>query len=115
MPRRRGGPASGTVTVFQEDTTFGGNVNIISSDIEPSSIHMLTTNESTFSWGFVPIIQSGHLHSHLLVLRTDTSMIYYANFGAKALRVNLFLNRIHDSFYNRLLALQGWFEGKLQG
>lgn len=106
-------PASGTITVFQEDTTFGENINTITYDADQSSIHMLTTNESTFSWGFVPIIRPGRLRSHVLLIRTDTYMIYYANFGAQALRVNLFRNRIHDSFYNRLLALQGWFEAKL--
>jgi uncharacterized protein DUF6675 len=106
-------PASGTAHVYQQDTTFGWNPNTIAYDVGTSTIHMLTTNDATFSWGFIPIIRPGRLHSHLLILRTEDFMIYYANFGAHALRVSLFEKRIHDSFYNRLVALQNWFEAKL--
>jgi uncharacterized protein DUF6675 len=106
-------PASGTAHVYQQDTTFGWNSNTIAYDVETSSIHMLTTNDAAFSWGFIPIIRSGRLQSHLLILRTETFMVYYANFGARALRVSLFEKRILDSFYNRLFALQNWFEAKL--
>ena len=106
-------PATGKVTVFQEDTTFGKNLNSVTYEITDDTIHMVTENMSTFSWGPIPIIRTGRLHLHVFVLRMDDYIVYYGNFGAKALRVSLFEDRIHNSFYYRLLALYGWFEGKL--
>ena len=106
-------PVSGSVAAYQRDTTFAGNTNRIDYEVTDSSIHMLTTNDATYTWAFFPIIREGRLHSHLLILRTDDYLIYYANFGARALRVHLFEKRIHQSFYNRLVALKGWFEAKL--
>ena len=106
-------PSSGAAHVYQQDTTFGWNSSTITFDVDSSSIHMLTINDAAFSWGFIPIIRAERLHSNLVILRTETFMIYYSNFGAHAMRVSLFESRIHDSFYNRLVALQGWFEAKL--
>lgn len=106
-------PSDGIVHVFQRDTTFGWNANTITYSVDESSFSMMTTNDSAFDWAFIPIIQAGHLHSYLLLIRSENFMVYYANFGARALSVNFFERRIHDSFYNRIVALKGWFEAKL--
>jgi hypothetical protein len=105
--------AGGDATVFQEDSVFGENVNEIHYEVGGATIHMVTTNLTTFSIGLVPIIRPERLQLHLLLHKADGYLIYYGNFGARALRVHLFENRIHRSFYNRLVALYGWFEAKL--
>lgn len=107
-------PSAGSVMVFQEDKTFGKNVNRIRFDANETTIHTITENETTFTWNLVPIIRSGNMHLHVVIYRAEDFIIYYGNFGAHALRVNMFLNKIHNSFYNRLVALYGWFEAKLE-
>ena len=106
-------PIQSSILILQEDSTFGKNLNTVSFDVSSSVIHMVTENLSSFTWGPIPIIRPGSMHLHVVVLRMDNYIVYYGCFGAKALRVNLFENRIHNSFYNRLVALYGWFEDKL--
>ncbi len=106
-------PANGRVTIFQEDKVFGKNVSVIDFEADSSTIHMITMNLTTFSYGFVPIILPERLRLHILLQKTDDYIIYYGNFAARALRINLFKDRIHNSFYNRLVALYGWFQSKL--
>ena len=106
-------PADGNATVFQEDSVFGKNVSAIDYEVTGSTIHMVTTNLTTFSIGFVPIIRPERLRLHVLIYRADDYLIYYGNFAARALRVSSIEDRIHNSFYNRLVALYGWFEAKL--
>ena len=74
---------------------------------------MVTENLTPFTWMLIPLIKPGRLHMHVLIHMTDNFILYYGNFGAKALRISLFEKRIHNSFYNRLVALYGWFEQKL--
>jgi hypothetical protein len=106
-------PATGSVTLFQQDKTFGKNKLTLTYEVTSSTIHMVTENITRFSWGLIPLIKPQRLRMHVLIHMTDDCILYYANFGAKALRFSLFENRIHDSFYNRLVALYGWFEQKL--
>jgi hypothetical protein len=60
----------------------------------------------------VTIIPERSLHSHLLLIRSENYLVYYANFAAGAQYVSFFERRIQDSFYNRLVALEGWFLAK---
>ena len=112
-PRIETIPSSGRMVVFQDDSTFGRNFNSIGYEVMPDTIHMVTENLSTYRWGPVAIIKPERLHLHVVLYRAENFIIYYGSFAARALRVNLFLNRIHDSFYNRLLALYDWYHDKL--
>ncbi|MBN1685826.1 MAG: hypothetical protein JW852_04180 [Spirochaetales bacterium] len=106
-------PGGGSVIMFQEDMTFGKNKLRIAYNITPSTIHMVTENITTFSWGPVPLIKPGNLRLHALVYRGDNFTLYYGSFGAKAIRIGILEKRIYNSFYNRLVALYGWFQAKL--
>ena len=112
-PRVAGVPAAGSVTLFQQDNTFGKNKLTLTYEVTSSTIHMVTENITRFYWGLIPLIKPERLHMHVLIHMTENFILYYGNFGAKALRLRLFEKRIHDSFYNRLVALYGWFEQKL--
>ncbi len=106
-------PAGGSVTLFQQDKTFGKNKLALTYDVTESTIHMVTENITRFNWGLIPLMKPGRLHMHILIHLTENFILYYGNFGAKALRIRLFEKRINESFYNRLVALYGWFEQKL--
>ncbi len=106
-------PAAGEVFMFQEDMTFGKNRLRIDYRITDSTIHMVSKNITTFSWGPIPLIRPDRLRLHVFVYKTDNFILYYGNFGAKAIDISILRKRIYNSFYNRLLALYGWFEEKL--
>ncbi len=106
-------PAEGSVTVFQQDKTFGKNKLSLSYQVTQSTIYMATENITRFTWGLLPMIAPGCLHMHVVIYLTENFIVYYGNFGAKAVRVGLFEKRMYDSFYNRLVALSDWFEQKL--
>ena len=93
--------------------TFGKNKLKITYMVTPSTIHMVTENMTTFSWGPIPLIRPGRLRMHVVIYKSEDLLLYYGNFGAKALRISILEKRIYNSFYNRLMALYGWFEGKL--
>lgn len=112
-PAIGGAPAKGSVTIFQEDKTFGKNKLTLAYEVTGSTIHMVTRNITRFTWGLIPLIKPEYLRMHVLIFLTDSFIIYYGNFGAKAVRLSLLEKRIFDSFYNRLIALSGWFERKL--
>ncbi len=106
-------PASGELTMFQEDLTFGKNKLKINYVVTPATIHMVTENITTFSWGPIPLIRPGNLRLHVVIYKGENFLLYYGNFGAKALRIGILEKRIYNSFHNRLVALYGWFERKL--
>lgn len=106
-------PADGRGTLFQEDKTFGKNKLAITYRVTPLTIHLMTENITRFSWGLIPLIKPGRMHMHIVIHMGENFILYYGNVGAKALRIRALEKRISDSFYNRLVALQGWFEGKL--
>ena len=112
-PSISGIPSAGSAFMFQEDMTFGKNTLAISYRVTQSTIHMITENITTFSWGPIPLIRPGMLRLHVLLNKTDNCILYYGNFGAKAIKINILKKRIYNSFYNRLVALYGWFENKL--
>ena len=106
-------PAEGTAVMFQEDMTFGKNKLKISYEVTESTIHMITENLTTFSWGPIPLIRPGDLRLHALIYKADDFTLYYGCFGAKAPRIGILENRIYNSFYNRLISLYTWFQAKL--
>lgn len=106
-------PAEGNVVMFQEDMTFGKNVLEIQYTVTQATIHMVTKNITTFSWGPIPLIRPDRLRLNVVVYKTENFILYYGNFGAKAIKLRILNKRIYNSFYNRLMALYGWFEQKL--
>jgi hypothetical protein len=75
---------------------------------------MITKNITTFSWGLIPLIRPDRLRLNVVVYKADNFILYYGNFGAKAIKLSILNKRIYNSFYNRLVALYGWFEQKLE-
>ena len=106
-------PAEGGALMFQEDMTFGKNKLRVHYVVSDSTIHMVTENITSFFWGPIRLIRPGRMRLHVLIYEAENFILYYGNFGAKAIRISILEKRIYNSFYNRLTALYGWFEQKL--
>lgn len=112
-PRIGAIPASGTAYLFQEDKTFGKNISKLTFEATEEQVHVLIANETPYYWGPFRIIRAGEMHLHIYVIPDETVTLYYATFGAQALKLAFFRKRIFNSFYNRLEAMYQWYREKL--
>ncbi len=104
-----------TLFAFQRDGTFGGNVYQLDYRAGPNHLLMTMENATTMTYRVVPMVRPGNLQTFVLVeFRESTRELFF--YGNIAVRVPTILGleeRARNSFYNRIVAIQGWFVDQL--
>jgi hypothetical protein len=108
-------PSSGELLVYQRDLTFGDNVFTLTYSATESAIHLRFRNRTPFRYGPFRIVTPGNMEMHVYLVAIDTGVHYYGIFGAKSINIRVIADRIHRSFYNRLLALYEWYATRRNG
>ena len=107
-------PETDTITVFQQDLTFGKNYSTLIYKQEDRYISLSIKNLKTMWYGIIPLIGPKHMQIHLIVFPFDDYIVFYGNSGVKT---NISLFGIEksktDSFYNRIMALFNWFSNQI--
>ncbi|MCL2211306.1 MAG: hypothetical protein FWB95_05235 [Treponema sp.] len=107
-------PAPLTLYARQKDLTFGDNIYKYDVTYSRDVIFFIQENVTALSYGIIPLIRSGNLHSVLAVIDCGNSILIYAISMVKTLSVSGFHDRIGNSFSNRAEAVINWFNNKLQ-
>jgi hypothetical protein len=108
-------PPRSTVWAFQEDGSFGRNVQRIDYTYEEAQFLMTITNETTMIYKIVPLVRPGNLRTFLIVQPDPQSgtITFYGNLAVRVPGMFGMEDRARDSFFNRIVALHDWFSQEL--
>jgi len=103
-------PKHDSMFLFQEDTSFGKNINKIFYSKGTDSIHMSIINQQTIHYfGIIPAVGSDNMEIHISVTDTGSHLLFYGTALVKTLNLPFFKERIKNSLSNRIKALYSWF------
>lgn len=108
-------PAEDTIYAFQEDGSFGRNVQELTYRAISGQFLVSMENRTTMVYRVVPLVSSGNLRTFLLVqpVPEDGVLVFYGNLGVRVPALFGMQDRARDSFYNRIVALHDWFSARL--
>ncbi|MDA3949720.1 MAG: hypothetical protein PF508_10905 [Spirochaeta sp.] len=104
-------PSRDTIHVFQQDGSFGKNVQRIEYRADGPEILLSMVNTTTMVYKIVPLVTPGNLRTFLVVrpVPEDGVVTFYGNLGVRVPGLFGMKDRARDSFYNRIVALHDWF------
>lgn len=108
-------PTQATAYAFQEDGSFGRNVQLVRYQTIGNSFLMHTINLDRLFYRAVPLVRPNGLQM-IIVITFDQDNQALSFYGHVAVRVpGLFgmRDRARNSFYNRAVALHDWFASEL--
>jgi hypothetical protein len=108
-------PPRSTVWAFQEDGSFGRNVQRIDYTFQAEQFLMTITNETTMVYTVVPLVRPGNLRTFLIVQPDPAggTITFYGNLAVRVPGMFGMEDRARDSFFNRIVALHDWFSQEL--
>lgn len=108
-------PRRDTIYVYQRDGSFGQNVQRIDYEYNGSEILMSIVNLTTMVYKVVPLVTPENLQTFLLIRPNpeEGTIEFYGNLGVRVPGLFGMKDRARDSFYNRIVALHGWFADQL--
>lgn len=112
-PVATGIPASATLYLVQEDSTFGNNVYQADYRFDGATITMQVRNLTTMWWSILPLVNPGDFRSVLAVTPTDQGLLFYAAAGIHTIAIGGVRERSQTSLRNRLDALERWLRARL--
>jgi hypothetical protein len=102
-------PPHEEICVFQDDTTFGGNVYAVSYDDAPDSLLMRVSNQTPFRYLLFTLVPPGGMALQFLIVPDGEELLFYA---VAAVRLSGRWARpgaVEQSFRNRVEAMERWF------
>ena len=108
-------PASGEFLAYQRDTTFGDNVFLVTYEVDETEIHLRFRNLTPFWYGPIRLVAPGNMGMHVYLVANESGVHYYGVFGARSINIRVLADRVHTSFYNRLIALYRWYASRRIG
>ena len=108
-------PAVDTVYAYQRDGSFGRNVQRLEYRAIDQDFLLLIENETTMVYRVVPLVSPGNLRTFLLIRPAPERGVieFYGNLAVRVPAMFGLQERARNSFYNRIVALHGWFVGRL--
>ncbi|QEN07015.1 hypothetical protein EXM22_03065 [Oceanispirochaeta crateris] len=101
-----------TISVFQNDTTFGKTWYDVSFEVKGNSIRLSMINRTTIRYKFFPVLRDERLLIEMIIIPREEDLLFY---GMAAFRLgNTFGIEIDldESFDHRMSALQTWFSNQ---
>ncbi len=109
-------PETDTIWAFQRDLSFGRNVQRLEYTTLDDGFLVMIENETTMVYRVVPLVFPGNLRTFLYVqLQPNRGTVeFYGNLAVRVPAMFGLQDRARDSFYNRVVALHGWFATELE-
>jgi hypothetical protein len=105
---------SESITVWQKDLTFGGNLNRVDYTSAADGVLMESVNLTKMSYGIVPVASPGTLKVRVLVLSVDEGLLFWVVSSANATVIPGVRGKLESSFGNRAEAIFRWFSRKAE-
>ena len=106
-------PASDSIVIFQEDTTFGKSYTSMRYLGGRENILVTMRNLTDLKYGPFRIIEKGGMTLDMLVCPVNEGILFYGLCSVKTADLFGIAKSRSESFYNRIAALYAWFTGNL--
>jgi hypothetical protein len=103
-------PASSTLTIKQDDSTFGEALFQLHYTAARDAISLSMVNLNTFHLWFIPVIGDHHMILQLVLVPYKGNLLFYGGVEVKTISLFGLQNATRDSLVNRIDALHKWFE-----
>ena len=107
-------PQAETLTVWQKDLSFGGNVNQVEYRSTDHGVLMESVNLTRMSYGILPVAAPGQLKVRVLAIPVDEGVLFWVTSSARAAVVPGIRGKLEASFGNRAEAIFRWFCAKAE-
>lgn len=107
-------PQTDTIYVYQRDSSFGRNVYSVEYRYRDNAFFMSMTNLTRMYYGIAPVVGPKNLEIHLTVMETQEGYLFYGATGVDVITLLGLENRVKDSFSNRIEAIFGWFQSRIE-
>lgn len=107
-------PQRESITVWQKDLSFGGNLNQVDYTSAADGVLMESVNLTKMYYSVVPVASPGALKVRVLVLSVDEGLLFWVVSSANATVVPGVRGKLESSFGNRAEAIFRWFAGKAE-
>ncbi len=105
-------PDSVDFLVRQTDLTFGTNIYSTSFEGDEETLWFSMNNLTKMRYKFITMVGPESLEIHLLIHPLEKGMLFYGVCSVKSLSFFGLERSKKDSFFNRIEALQNWFENQ---
>lgn len=103
-------PGTGeTLYARQKDLSFGDNRYRIELAGSPGQVTQLSTNLTTMTYLFMPVVSPERMRVALVALVVDEGILFYALSSARAAVIPGIRGKMEASFGNRAAAVYDWF------
>ena len=109
-------PQRATAYAFQEDGSFGSNVQLVRYRAMGESVLMHTVNLDRMFYRAVPLIRPNGLRMIIVITFDDArgALRFYGHVAVKVPGLFGMRDRARNSFYHRAVALYEWFKAELE-
>ena len=101
-----------TLTVFQEDTTFGKAWHDVTYTVSDDAIRLTMINVTTIRYKMFPVLRNQRLRIEMVIIPGEEELLFY---GMAAFRLGETFGikmRLDQSFDHRMSSLQTWFSNQ---
>ena len=106
-------PSRDELLLFQDDSTFGGNLYHAEYLFENRIVTLRLHNLTTMWWSIIPLVRPENFRTVIVVTPTDVGLLFYAVAVAQAPNVGFIRERGQMSLSHRLDALERWLRAQL--
>ena len=107
-------PERDTIWVYQDDTTFGGNVFRVSYENADRYVVMEITNHNVMRFFLIPLVPAGGTQLYFVTVPDGDEILFYAVAAARLSGPFARIGAVQQSFANRIEAMYRWFRTALQ-
>lgn len=107
-------PDRATIHIFQHDSSFGSNVYRAVYYHDDGTMTLSLVNLTRLYYRSIfPVVAPNNLRIKISIVPTDEGLVFYGNSAIDVITLLGMDDRVRDSFYNRVVALFGWFSDQL--
>lgn len=107
-------PAHEDIWIYQDDTTFGGNVYTVSYDNAPGALIVRIANQATLRYLLFPVVPPGGMVLYFLIVPDGEEVLFYAVAAMRFSGPWVKAAVVEKSFSYRVDAMYRWFAETLR-
>ena len=103
-------PEQDTLFIRQRDSSFGVNYSRLDYSVSNEGVRLRMTNLDSMAYrNIVPAVAAEQLQLNIVLVPVAEGTLFYGSSAARPISLLGMQDRVQRSFYNRLVALHGWY------
>jgi len=101
-------PTYSKIYIYQNDLTFGKNINSVEYFAYGDHLIMKTRNLKPMRYFFIPMVKAGNIINYFIFIPQEKNLVIYGLSSVHSLTFFGLEKRKEASFYNRIKAISSW-------